>query len=150
MTSRVATPPALIIMIEDDPGHARLIARNLQRAGVTAEIRHFHSGSEALTYLLGRANSGQLDSKRPILILLDLNLGDMAGIDLLARVKNDANLRRTPVIVLTTTDDEIEMRRCYDLGANLYVTKPVAYEGFANTIRQLGQCLPLLGIPLPA
>jgi CheY-like chemotaxis protein len=82
-----------------------------------------------------------------LLILLDLNLPDMSGIDILAKIKAHQNLKRAPVIVLTTTDDEREIRRCYDLGCNVYITKPVNYESFSQAIRQLGLFLSVIAIP---
>jgi CheY-like chemotaxis protein len=127
-----------IVMIEDDEGHARLIEKNIRRAGVNNDLLSFSTGTSALDYLLGQDRSGEVCAKRQLLILLDLNLPDMSGIEILARVKENPHLRRSPVVILTTTDDSREIQRCYDLGANVYITKPVDYEGFANAIRQLG------------
>jgi CheY-like chemotaxis protein len=80
-------------------------------------------------------------------VLLDLNLPDTGGVDVLARIKGNPHLKRSPVIVLTTTDDQTEIQRCYDLGANVYITKPVDYDGFANAIRQLGLFFSVIQIP---
>jgi CheY-like chemotaxis protein len=132
-----------IVMIEDDDGHARLIEKNLKRAGVFNEVRHFASGTSAVEYLLGPNRPPQ----RPLLVLLDLNLPDMSGIDILTRLKDDAELRLAPVIVLTTTDDDREIRRCYELGCNVYITKPVNYETFAQAVRQLGLFLAVIQVP---
>lgn len=139
--------PVAIIMIEDDEGHARLIEKNIRRAGVTNEIISFRNGTSAINYLLGSDGSGLVAIGRPSLVLLDLNLPDMTGIDILARLKANEHTRRTPVIVLTTTDDAREIQRCYDLGANVYITKPLNYESFANAIRQLGLFLSVMQIP---
>lgn len=136
-----------IVMIEDDQGHARLIEKNIRRAGVNNEIAAFADGTTALGYLLGADGSGDASAHRYLLILLDLNLPDMAGIDILARIKANPHVRRSPVIVLTTTDDAREIQKCYDLGANLYVTKPVNYEDFANAIRQLGLFFSIVKVP---
>jgi DNA-binding response OmpR family regulator len=127
-----------IIMIEDDQGHSRLIEKNIRRAGVNNELIGFSDGASALSYLLGADGSGEVSARRQLLILLDLNLPDMSGIDILARIKGNTHLKRSPVVILTTTDDSREIQRCYDLGANVYITKPVDYDGFANAIRQLG------------
>ena len=86
----------------------------------------------------GGGRFGEVSAKRQLLILLDLNLPDMSGIDILTKIKGNTHLRRSPVVILTTTDDLREIQRCYDLGANVYITKPVDYDGFANAIRQLG------------
>lgn len=139
--------PVSIVMVEDDEGHARLIERNIRRAGVNNEIVAFKDGTSALAYLLGADGTGEENSARSLLILLDLNLPDMTGVDILAKVKSNIHLKRSPVIVLTTTDDQREIKRCYDLGANVYITKPVNYESFANAIQQLGLFLSVMQVP---
>ena len=139
--------PVTIIMIEDDAGHARLIEKNIRRAGVNNEIRPFVTGTEALDYLLGSDGSGQQHKGEALLILLDLNLPDMAGVDILQKVKQSTALHRAPVVVLTTTDDRREIQRCYDLGCNVYITKPVDYEQFAQAIRQLGLFFTVMQVP---
>ena len=136
-------------MIEDDEGHARLIERNIRRAGVNNEIVPSPTARRRSTYLLGADGSGEVErATAPLLILLDLNLPDMTGIDILERSRRTRN-RRSPVIVLTTTDDQREIQRCYDLGANVYITKPVNYESFANAIRQLGLFFSVMQVPRP-
>ena len=139
--------PVTIIMVEDDEGHARLIEKNIRRAGVANEIVPFTNGTEALAYLLGPDGSGLVNKGRQLLVLLDLNLPDMTGVDILEKVKGNEHTRRSPVVVLTTTDDQREIQRCYDLGANVYITKPVDYDGFANAIRQLGLFFSVMQVP---
>jgi CheY-like chemotaxis protein len=139
--------PVSIVMIEDDEGHARLIEKNIRRAGVNNEIIPFQNGTDALAFLFGADGTGEASSRRQLLILLDLNLPDMAGVDILEKVKANPHTRRSPVIVLTTTDDSREIQRCYDLGANVYITKPVDYDGFANAIRQLGLFFSVMQVP---
>ncbi|GHA15909.1 response regulator [Devosia pacifica] len=136
-----------IVMIEDDEGHARLIEKNIRRAGVANEIIPFVDGTSALNYMFGEDRSGQVSASRHLLVLLDLNLPDMTGVAILEKIKNNVHTRRTPVVVLTTTDDEREIQRCYDLGANVYITKPVDYDGFANAIRQLGMFFSVMQVP---
>jgi CheY-like chemotaxis protein len=141
-----AHQPVNIVMIEDDEGHARLIEKNIRRAGISNDIRHFTDGTSALDYLYNAPEGPALNG--PALILLDLNLPDMSGTDILTKIKADGSpLKRTPVIVLTTTDDKVEIQRCYDLGANVYITKPVDYENFAVAIRQLGLFLSVIQVP---
>jgi len=137
--------PVTIVMIEDDEGHARLIERNIRRAGIFNDVRHFMDGTGALDFLFNDASGPAMNG--PALILLDLNLPDMSGTDILAKIKGDDRLRRTPVVVLTTTDDKVEIQRCYDLGCNVYITKPVNYETFADAIRQLGLFLSVIQVP---
>ncbi|HEV7873909.1 MAG TPA: response regulator [Enterovirga sp.] len=144
------THSVTIVMIEDDEGHARLIQKNIRRAGVTNDIVAFPDGTSALAYLLGEDGTGGINAGRPLLILLDLNLPDMTGVDILKVVKENEALKRTPVVVLTTTDDQREIQRCYDLGCNVYITKPVNYEGFSNAIRQLGLFFSVIQVPEPA
>jgi len=139
--------PVTILLIEDDPGHARLIEKNVRRAGVNNPIVPFTDGTSAMAHLFGVDAAGRRLARSPILVLLDLNLPDMSGIDILARIKQDESLRRAPVIVLTTTDDKVEIQRCYDLGCNVYITKPVEYESFAVAIRQLGLFLAVMQVP---
>lgn len=139
--------PVCIVMIEDDEGHARLIERNIRRAGVHNEIVQFQTGKAALDYLLGEDGSGAPSRRRYQLILLDLNLPDMTGIDVLQKIKSNEHTKRAPVVVLTTTDDAREIQRCYDLGANVYITKPVSYEAFTNAIQQLGLFLSVMQVP---
>ena len=134
-----------IVMIEDDEGHARLIEKNIRRAGILNDITHFTDGTSAVDYLFTAPNGPRRNG--PALVLLDLNLPDMSGTDILANIKGDDILKRTPVVVLTTTDDKVEIQRCYDLGCNVYITKPVNYESFADAIRQLGLFLSVIQVP---
>jgi CheY-like chemotaxis protein len=145
MTSELAVN---IVMIEDDEGHARLIEKNIRRAGISNPVHHFLDGTSALEFLYQDPNGPARNG--PSLVLLDLNLPDMSGTDILAKIKEEGGpLRRTPVVVLTTTDDKVEIQRCYDLGCNVYITKPVNYENFADAIRQLGLFLSVIQLPDP-
>jgi CheY-like chemotaxis protein len=139
--------PVTIIMIEDDEGHARLIEKNIRRAGVANQIIPFTNGTAALEFLMGPDGTGAVNKGRQLLVLLDLNLPDMTGVDILEKVKGNEHTKRSPVVVLTTTDDQREIQRCYDLGANVYITKPVDYDGFANAIRQLGLFFSVMQVP---
>jgi len=141
------TTPVTIVMIEDDEGHARLIERNIRRSGVNNEIMPFSDGTSAVNYLFGKDGTGVRHKGHALLILLDLNLPDMTGIEILRQVKENKYLKSTPVVVLTTTDDSHEIKRCYELGCNVYITKPVNYESFANAIRQLGLFFSVIQVP---
>jgi len=149
MNSRTSEQPVQIVMVEDDEGHAKLIEKNIRRAGVNNPIAPFSNGTEALRFLFGADGSGLVNKGKPLLILLDLNLPDMTGVDILKKVKTNEHLKRVPVVVLTTTDDAVEIQRCYDLGCNVYITKPVNYENFANAIRQLGLFFSVIQVPSP-
>ena len=139
--------PVTILLIEDDPGHARLIEKNVRRAGVHNPIVTLTDGTSALAHLFGTNGHGARTVGPALLVLLDLNLPDMSGIDILRRIKEDDHLKRVPVVVLTTTDDKVEIQRCYDVGCNVYITKPVDYESFAAAIRQLGLFLAVMQVP---
>ena len=141
------TTPVTIVMIEDDEGHARLIERNIRRSGVNNEIMPFTDGTSAVNYLLGKDGSGLQHKGQALLILLDLNLPDMSGIEILRQVKKNKYLKCAPVVVLTTTDDSQEIKRCYEFGCNVYITKPVNYESFAHAIRQLGLFFSVIQVP---
>jgi CheY-like chemotaxis protein len=149
MNSLGSEQPVQIVMIEDDEGHARLIEKNIRRAGVTNTITPFGNGTDAVRFLFGADGSGLVNKSKPLLILLDLNLPDMSGVDILQRVKNNEHLKRVPVVVLTTTDDVAEIQRCYDFGCNVYITKPVNYDSFAHAIRQLGLFFSVIQVPAP-
>lgn len=143
----MTTAPVSIVMIEDDEGHARLIEKNIRRAGITNEIIPFASGREALAFVVEKSQSGRPGDDRRMLILLDLNLPDMSGLDILAKVKADERTKRIPIIVLTTTDDKLEIQKCYELGCSAYVKKPLEYEAFANSVRQLGLFFSIIELP---
>lgn len=131
----------IIVMIEDDEGHARLIERHLRRAGIDDEIVPFTTGAPALEYLLGPDGTGAANHDRPFVLLLDLSLPDMHGAHILQMVKKNRNLQHSPVVVLTTTDDKYEVDRCYSLGCDSYVVKPINYEAFGHAIQSLGELL---------
>jgi CheY-like chemotaxis protein len=134
-----------ILLIEDDPGHARLIEKNLRRANITNEIKIITDGQQALDYLFGDFQGGRSSSS--LLVLLDLNLPGIDGYQILERLKADERTKSFPVIILTTMDDAREVSRCYDLGCNVYVTKPVEYDQFSEAIRKLGLFISVISLP---
>jgi len=146
-----------LVMIEDDAGHARLIRKNLERAGIGNPIVHIDDGARAIEYFFGAqtAGSGGPDVAGPdfrghhdrTLVLLDLNLPHVDGYEILRRLKGEASTRSIPVIVLTTTDNPREIARCYELGCNVYITKPVEYDSFSDAIRKLGLMLAVVKVP---
>jgi CheY-like chemotaxis protein len=140
--------PVTILLVEDDPGHARLIELNLRRAHITNDIVVFGNGQEAIDYLFKEAGYAAARYTLPLLVLLDLNLPGLDGYQVLERLKSDERTRLIPVIILTTTDDPREVKRCYALGCNAYLTKPVVeYEQFTEAIRKLGLFLSVVKVP---
>ncbi|MBN2566320.1 MAG: response regulator [Candidatus Eisenbacteria bacterium] len=136
-----------ILLAEDDAGHARLIEKNLRRSGLGNTIVTVNDGQKALDYVFAEGEYAGNDRPESLLVLLDLNMPVMDGYQVLQRMKADERSKRIPVIVLTTTDDAREVSRCYDLGCNVYVTKPVEYEQFAEAVRELGLFLSVVTMP---
>jgi CheY-like chemotaxis protein len=130
-----APRPLGVLLVEDDPGDV-LIAREALRAGnLSARLDVVSDGVEAIAYL--RQEGGFADAVRPDLILLDLNLPGMSGHEVLAEVKADTSLRRIPVVVLSTSVAAEDIVKSYDLHANVYVTKPVDFNEFADVVKQI-------------
>lgn len=139
-----------IVLVEDDPGHARLIERNLRRAHVSNAIVVLRDGQAALEYLYQDNSQGRRGIPTRRLVLLDLNLPVMDGYQVLTRLKTHESTRYIPVIILTTTDEPYEIERCYALGCNVYITKPVEYEKFVEAISSLGLLLSIIQVPTGA
>jgi CheY-like chemotaxis protein len=138
----MTTTPTILIA-DDDEGHAILIRENLEAAGLRNPMRHFRDGQAVLDFFLRDPES----AAGPFLLLLDIRMPKVDGIEVLRRLKADAHLRKVPVIMLTTTDDAREVSRCHELGCNVYLQKPVDYDRFSDAIRRLGQFVPLLHVP---
>ncbi|OGP85805.1 MAG: hypothetical protein A2Z08_11950 [Deltaproteobacteria bacterium RBG_16_54_11] len=136
-----------ILLAEDDPGHARLVEKNLRRANVTNEIVFATNGQEAIDYLFCEGQYANNKHASHLLVLLDLIMPVLDGCQVLERMKADERTKRIPVIILTTTDDPREVSRCYELGRNVSITKPVDYEQFAEAMRKLGLFLLVVMIP---
>lgn len=132
-----------ILIVEDDEGHAILIRENLVSAGVQNRIDHFRDGQAILDFFAQR----RADDRETYLVLLDIRMPKIDGTEVLRRLKADPKLAKIPVIMLTTTDDAREIERCYQLGCNVYIQKPIDYDRFADAIRRLGLFVPLLLIP---
>jgi len=134
-----------IVLAEDDEGHALLAKKNLKRSGLINHLQWCRDGRQALDYILGEGEfSGSPHMK--IVLLLDLNMPVMDGYQVLEHLKSGGDTKRIPVIILTTTSDEHEIKRCYDLGCNIYITKPVDYEAFSRAIVELGLFLSVVSI----
>ncbi|HEY3900254.1 MAG TPA: response regulator [Chthoniobacter sp.] len=143
----MTTQPVTILLAEDDDGHAQLVQRNLERAGLLNGLLRVHDGQELLDCLNSRGSSHQQTLDEALVILMDINMPRIDGVEALRQIKANPNTHRIPVIMLTTTDDPREIDRCYELGCNVYVTKPVEYEGFIDAIRRLGLFLQIVQRP---
>ena len=129
--------PIEILLVEDDPGDTLITTEALQQSKVTNNLNNVVNGEEALAYL--RRQGDYADAVRSDLVLLDLNLPRRDGREVLAEVKADDDLRRIPIVVLTTSQAEEDIVRSYDLHANAYVTKPVDFERFISVVRQIDE-----------
>jgi CheY-like chemotaxis protein len=142
------TKEVVILIVDDDTGHARLIEKNLSRAGLHNPVERFDNGQEILDFMFGNGHSAR---KRrhdcSYLVLLDIRMPKVDGTQVLQKIKENKELRKIPVIMLTTTDDPREVERCHELGCNNYIVKPVDYEKFADAIRQLGLFISLVQVP---
>lgn len=143
----------IILLVEDDPGHARLIEKNLRRSKITNNVVTVSDGQQALDYLLGEGEyegneqPSDVVCPPPLLVLLDLNLPVLDGFQVLQRMKADERTKRIPVVILTTTDAPHEVSRCHELGCNVYITKPVDYTQFSDAIHKLGLFLSIVKVP---
>ncbi|MFC6312518.1 response regulator [Paraburkholderia dipogonis] len=153
-----------IVLIEDDDGHATLVERNLRRAGISNGFVRFRDGQQALDYFFGPAPSpadaaascaadpaqSAVPAREDLMnfvVLLDLKMPRVDGFEVLRRLKESPQTAAVPVIVLTTTDDPREIARCYELGCNVYITKPVEYDAFIEAVRRLGFFLQVVKLP---
>jgi two-component system response regulator len=131
--------PVCILLVEDDPDHAILTIRSLRKAGFEQQIVWVKDGREALDFMNRRAAyADPAVAPRPDLVLLDLNLPKVDGLSVLEEIKGSEGLRTIPVVVLTTSQRQDEVKRAYGAGANSYVTKPVQFADFSEKIRMLG------------
>lgn len=142
--------PLVILLAEDDPGHATLIRRNLKRSGFVNEVVHVPDGQEALDYVFSEGAYAGSPRPEALVILLDINMPRMNGAETLKRLKADEDTKKIPVIMLTTTDDPREVQHCYELGCSVYVTKPVEYEKFSEAVKQIGIFLQIVQLPVEA
>jgi CheY-like chemotaxis protein len=137
----------VILVADDDAGHARLIEKNLQRAGLHNPVVRFENGQEILDFLFGQGTGAKRTPGMPYLLLLDIRMPKVDGVQVLAQIKAEPSLRKMPVIMLTTTDDPREVARCHQLGCSSYLVKPVDYERFSDVIKQLGLYISLVQVP---
>lgn len=137
----------VILMAEDDEGHAGLIRRNLQRAGISNEIVHFKDGGEVIDFLKTSKEDIQNGMKKSFLLLLDIRMPKVSGVEVLKFIKADDDLKSMPVLMLTTTDDPKEVKRCHEFGCSHYITKPIEYSAFVEAVKSLGLFLKIVKIP---
>jgi CheY-like chemotaxis protein len=147
LPSMKRTREFVILVVEDDEGHARLIEKNLTRAGLHNDIQRFANGQAVLDFLFRQGPGPHRTFDKPYLLLLDIRMPQVDGIEVLRQVKADPELRKVPVIMLTTTDDPREVERCHQIGCSSYIVKPVDYDKFAEAIKRLGLFISLVEVP---
>jgi len=139
-----------ILVVEDDPSDEALILRALKKFNVKNEIVVVRDGAEALDYLFNEGPYADRDGGDPAVVLLDLKLPKVDGLEVLRRVRDDPRTKRQPVVIFTSSDEQDDMARGYDLRCNSYVRKPVEFHQFSEAVRELGLYWVLLNEPPPA
>ena len=140
-----------ILIAEDDDGHAELIIENLRDAGINNQIVRFRNGQEALDFFFNGPQANDQTTVRvngqAYMLLLDIRMPKVDGVEVLRQIKADPELKKMPVLMLTTTDDPREIEKCYSLGCSCYITKPLDYKQFSDTLTRLGLFLLVVQIP---
>jgi len=137
----------VILIAEDDDGHYALIRKSLMRVGICNEILRFADGQETLDFLFVKGEGQKREPNTEYLLLLDIRMPKINGIEVLEKVKEDKELKKLPVIVLTTTDDPHTIEKCHELGCSVYIVKPVEYESFSDAVSKIGLFLSVVEVP---
>jgi two-component system, response regulator len=128
-----------ILLVEDSPADAELTIRALKKHGMVNALTWLKDGAEALDFLFATgAHAGRDTARRPKVVLLDLHLPRLSGIEVLRQLKGDERTRSIPVVVLTSSSESTDVKECYQLGVNSYITKPVSFDDFVTATGQLG------------
>ena len=139
----------VILIAEDDAGHFRLIKKNLWLTCVDSEIILFKNGQEVLDFLFSTDGKVHLENNKKYILLLDIRMPQVDGVEVLKRIKDHDELRKIPVIMLTTTSEEGMIKQCYEQGCGYYMVKPVNYQNFMKAVQNLGEFLSLEHMKLP-
>ncbi len=139
-----------ILLTEDDKGHAALLTRNLWRTCVDANIIHFSNGYELLAYLEGESNLAEQFTPGKYILLLDIKMPGLNGVEVLRNIKHKDEISSIPVIMVTTTNNPDEVNICYEEGCSFYIVKPSDYIQFMETIQNLGEFLSLPNLLVPS
>ena len=139
----------VILIAEDDEGHFALVKRNLWRSCVSNSFLHFKNGQDVLDFLYMRGDGPKMMPNTAYLLLLDIRMPKVNGTDVLSEIKQDPELKKIPVIMLTTTDSSREVQRCHDMGCSFYIVKPSNYNEFMASVEHLGGLLSMEGVEIP-
>jgi len=137
----------VILIVEDDDGHFSLINKNLHRAGLWNETIRFADGQQFLDFFVLKGQGARDERGRAYILILDIRIPKVDGVMVLEKIKQDSELKKIPVIVLTTADDPKMVEHCHSLGCSLYIVKPVQYEDFIETIRRVSLFLSAVEVP---
>ena len=138
-----------ILIVEDDPNDAELITRALKKHNLANKLVLLKDGAEALDFLFGQGSLAKIDDGKPRVILLDLKLPKVNGIEVLRKIKSEERTKKIPVVILTSSREDRDLKDAYDLGVNSYVTKPIQFDEFAKVVSDLGMYWLLLNKSLP-
>lgn len=139
MSNQVNGDGLEIVIVEDDPNDAELIMRVLRKHNLANKVVHLKDGAEALDFLFAQGGyADRVTKSTPRVILLDLKLPKVNGIEVLRRIKSDERTKRIPVVILTSSSEERDLKDAYELGVNSYVTKPIKFDEFAKVVADLG------------
>ena len=138
-----------IVLVEDNPNDERLTLRALKKSGLTNEVMVLRDGEEAIAFFLGSGGASAADHHQNYVLLLDLQLPKLNGVDVLRALRADQSWRLMPVVILTASDEERDRIESYGLGANSYIRKPVDFDQFIDVIRQIGYYWMVLNEPPP-
>ena len=139
----------VILIAEDNAGHFQLIKKNLWLTCVNNDILLFKDGQEILDFLFENGNDTHLEEKKQYVLLLDIRMPKVDGLEVLKRTREDKDLRKIPVIMFTTTSEAGMIKQCYELGCSYYMVKPINYNHFMKAVQNLGEFLSLGGMRLP-
>jgi two-component system response regulator len=138
-----------IILVEDNMDDAALVIRALKKNNLANKLVHLKDGAEAINFIFGKEYLAITEANRPPrVILLDLKMPKVNGMEVLEKVKGDARTKTIPVVVLTSSAEDPDIKRCYDLGANSYIVKPVEFDNFTKAVSDLGMYWLLLNHPV--
>lgn len=136
----------IILIAEDDDGHALLIKETIEESGISNQLIRFKDGKELWDFFTGDRMDSQYDPSQRYLVLLDINMPRMGGLEVLRKLKSEKEFRKIPVMMLTTTDDPREVENCYQMGCSVYITKPIDFNRFITTLKRLGLFIEIIEV----
>ena len=139
MNHETKPEPIRILLVEDNPSDAEMTMRALRKNKIANKIVHLKDGAEALDFIFATGEyKGRNMGNKPKVILLDLKMPKVDGIEVLRKVKSDERTKTIPIVILTSSKEDPDIRKCYELGVNSYIVKPVGFENFTKTVSELG------------